>query len=483
MQLLLLLVLGAATMALFVRFSRSYSAESAQLLNWGLGAELATSVTPFVTGGVDYVGLEKRFFDITTLNPRIRIFLLDHTGRILFSSTDHALLARDSVAIEPVERFLTALYGTKTPLVGDDPATPAGKTIFSAATVPINHEKGYLYVLLDSGTSSAIAGVLESSYLARSSGLLFLLALLLTGVLAMVTISFLTKPLTGMTEAVKMLETGDYSRRVDYARNDELGMLARAYNSMADTLIDSMQQLAHTDRLRRELVANVAHDLRGPLTVAFGYLETITLRDIPLTDAARDKAIDAAARNVRSLCRLVDSLFELAAIEARDTAPQLKRIGLEDFFASLSLRFEQTATEAGVTIRTILPGSHCQILGDPGLLERALSNLIDNAIKYSPRGTAIELSADEVSAAAALRIRVRDTGPGIPSEDLERIFESFYRGAGATTGQPGTGLGLAIAQRIVKLHGSKLQVESTVGLGSCFFFDLPPCPAEHHLPS
>ena len=477
-QLVLLLVLGSFVILLLLRFSRSFLLESDQLLNWGLASELSSAVSPLVTDGIDYIGLEKRFFEIATLHPRIRLFLVDNEGQILASSIGRSEIHRNRISLSPLREVLSAQYATKTPILGDDPATADSKSIFSVAHISLKQNPGFLYVLIDSGRNNVVTDVLESSYITRSSIVLLLVFFALIWVVGVLAFSFLTKPLTKMTAAVRLLAVGDYSMRVEYQHDDELGVLANAYNAMADTLTETLQKLENTDKLRRELVANVAHDLRGPLTVAYGYLETISLKDVTLSDTAKDKAIDAATRNIRSLCRLVDSLFELAAIEARDSAPQMKPIELADFFETLVLRFEQLASESGISIHATTPAVAYSLIGDPGLLERAISNLIDNAIKYTPRGREVHLLA--VAEGNTARIEVADTGDGISKEDLARIFDSFYRSAATAESTSGTGLGLAIARRIVKLHSSELLVESTVGVGTRFYFSLAAAPAKSH---
>jgi signal transduction histidine kinase len=245
---------------------------------------------------------------------------------------------------------------------------------------------------------------------------------------------------------------------------------------MADTLVSTLEELRRADRMRRELVANVSHDLRSPLASIQGYLETLRMKAGSLDAADRRRYVRTALQNTQRLSALVEELFQLSKLESEQIDPTLEPFSPAELVQDVVVQYRPQAEDRGVTLKARLPDRHVRVEGDIGLVERVLSNLIDNAIHYTPEGGRV--CVDVESENGGVRIWVRDNGPGIPEDDLPHIFERFYRvdkSRDKTSG--GAGLGLAIAHKILDLHGQDLHVRSTVGEGTAFHFHLPTPPA------
>lgn len=271
-----------------------------------------------------------------------------------------------------------------------------------------------------------------------------LIALLTSQVLA----HGMTSPLREMTAAARAMARGDYSRRVRATSRDEVGELARAFNSMAAGLADA-------DRQRRELIANVSHELRTPITALRGMLENI----VDGVAAADPDTLASALAQTERLGRLVTELLDLSRLEAGAVPLNLLDVDLAAFLAEAVREAEVTAAGAGRDVRftfsaTDAPG---QLRADPGRLHQVLANLLDNAARHSPPGGLVLVAAR--AHRDGVMIEVTDEGNGIPPERRARVFERFTGGGYHAGGRDGgTGLGLAIARWAVELHGGTIAV-------------------------
>lgn len=275
----------------------------------------------------------------------------------------------------------------------------------------------------------------------------------------------LSRPLHDMSEAAEGLAHGDFDRRVAVAAaDDEVRRLADSFNYMAARLGD-------TERMRRELIANVSHELRSPLTSMRGFLQGILDGTIP--PGEQERYLRLAHEETRRLSRLVNDLLDLAALEAGDVRLAIAEVYPAAILRTAAAKMEPQAAAKGLRLAVELPDpAPGPVRGDPDRLEQVLINLLDNAIRFTPEGGGITLSARRQG--PVMEIAVRDTGPGIPREDLDRIWERFYKGDRARTRtKGGTGLGLAIARELVERQGGTIRAESRPGEGTTFTITLP----------
>lgn len=229
-----------------------------------------------------------------------------------------------------------------------------------------------------------------------------------------------------------------------------------------------MDQIRDGEQMRRDVIAQIAHDLKTPLASLQGYLETWLLQHPDAPDRAH---VEVALRNGRQLHRLVEQLLELARLEARQEALAMEPVAVVELAHDVIARFALEAGQQGVGLAVDAIDPAIQVEADIGKLERVLANLVDNAIRHTPRGGAVAIGV--VAAGGRVVLEVRDSGSGIAAEQLPRIFEARYRGRlAAADGTTHLGLGLAIVKRLLELHGSAIQVVSSPGHGAAFSFDL-----------
>jgi signal transduction histidine kinase len=469
--LILIVGLGLVLGSLGVQAARRYAQEAEQKLNRTLADDLAPRFQPSLRDSVDYAGIRATIQQMMGINRRIEIYLLEEDGTIKASFTGEAQsLAQRGVDLEPVDRFID---GAALPILGDDPLHRGHQVPFSATHVTIaGQESCYLYIVLDSGQYASMMDLVNDSAIMRTALQGLGLILLVTAGVGLLLFGGLTRRLRSMTSVMAAFERGDFDQRMDVTAQDEIGQLARCFNQMADTLVDTMEELRQSDRMRRELVANVSHDLRSPLASIQGYLETVLMKGEALDASERERYIRTSLRNTRRLNDLVAQLFELSKLDARDIEPQVEPFSLTELVQDVVMQFKPRAEENDIDLCADLPEQLTLVRADIALIERALSNLIDNALQYTQAGDAVRIAV--TNHGPMVTTRVRDTGAGIPDEDLPHIFDRFYRvEKSRNREQGGAGLGLAIAQKIVHLHDQQLEVESVLGEGTAFTFTLP----------
>ena len=346
---------------------------------------------------------------------------------------------------------------TQLPAEGaDDVAAGRRDSFFSDATISGSQVR-ILTMRFDDDTAVQIARSLDEvdSALSRIR-LLFLLvsltAVACAAVLGLAVSRTVLRPVRRLTEdAERIATTGNLNERTDASRSDELGRLAAAFNTMLAALRRSVNS-------QRQLVADASHELRTPLASARANLELVHIH-ATLSDEERRRLVDEALRELREMTSLVEELVELAHGDAETPAKERLRLDLlvEDVIEAAERR---TTTPIRAKLEPSL------VEASPSALARAIANLIDNALKWSPPGQAVEV---EVAGGV---VKVRDHGPGIDPADLPHVFDRFYRAPAART-LPGSGLGLAIVRQVAEAHGGSVTAERATNGGSLFILRLP----------
>ena len=274
----------------------------------------------------------------------------------------------------------------------------------------------------------------------------------------------LTRPLRELTEATEKVAKGDLEQQVPIRSKDELGELAASFNQMSS-------DLALSRDLRRQMTADIAHELRTPLTVVLGHTEALSEGQLPPDAETFEIIYDETIR----LNRLVEDLRTLSLSDAGELHLNRHRTSPGDLLERAAAARKSEAKAKDITLQIESAVELPAVNVDPDRMTQVLVNLLDNALRYTPAGGSISLSAQRIQEGVA--IIVKDTGPGIPPEDLSHLFERFYRGDKSRQREEGgTGLGLAIAKSLVESQGGQIRVESQLGEGATFIIELPAQP-------
>ena len=365
------------------------------------------------------------------------------------------VLATGDVEMQVAPRGATwavvPLYSASGNLLGGFVVQPLDRTL-DAAIAPLR--RGY-------------AGALGVALLAGIA-----VALVLAGALS----RRLVEPLRGITRGVERVGAGEYDVRLDDGLPGEIGRLAASVNTMAEQVSDAVETLRTADRMRRDLVTNVGHDLRTPLAALSAYAEEAERHLDGHDAAAAAAALASARRQAEHLARLVRDLFELSVLEAHPDALRLEPVPLGELLHDVAEQHRGLMARDGVVFALDLPAGLPILEADGARLVRLVGNLLDNARAHTPSGGTVSLRACAEGGDAV--VEVQDTGSGIDSDALPHLFSRYYRGTDARTRRgegagSGTGLGLAIAHETARRHGGHLTAESTVGQGSTFRLALP----------
>ena len=473
----IVLAIAALYAVLTLFATRHHLQVTEQRLNRDLARDLVADRNLVEEGRINDSALKEMFHDYMTINPSIEIYLIDLKGYILSFSADPGIVKRKRVSLEPVHAFLAG--DDAYPLLGDDPRSHDGQKAFSVTAVPSEEDpEGYLYVVLLGERVDSIAALLHTSFIARYSALALIVSVVVGSLAGLVVLRAMTHRLRRLTNHIDRFRAGGFRIFEPFAvtgpgSGDEIAQLGRAYDEMAARIGEQLDALEKTDALRREMVAHVSHDLRTPLATLHGYIETLKLKDAELESAERERYLAVALDQSERLRRLVGDLFELAKLDAHEQAPVCEPVSLAELVNDIAQKFQLEARRNGATIEIDAGDGLPMVNADIALVERVLENLIDNALSHSPDGGAIRIPV--VANGESVRVTVSDSGPGIAPEHLPRVFDRFYQAGNAHRGTAHAGLGLAIAKRIVELHGARLEVESTLGHGTAFSFQLPAC--------
>ena len=280
-------------------------------------------------------------------------------------------------------------------------------------------------------------------------------------VIAFVVFGPARRRLRAVQDATERLGGGDLDARAPEHGGDEVAAVARSFNKMAEELASRARALEAADSTRRQLLADVSHELMTPLTAMRGYIETLSMSELKLDGPTRERYLRIVTDETHRLENIIGDLLDLARLEGGGTSMRKERVDVKAIFTRVASRHERELQERGVRlVQRVEPGAEV-VIGDSDRLEQALQNLAANALRHTPEGGEIILSSTSVPDGSMLS--VRDTGGGIPDEHLPLIFERFYKVDAARKAAGGSGLGLSIVKAIVERHGGRISARNDNG--------------------
>ncbi len=459
---LLLLGFGAVVALLGRQLAAEHERELLQRLSHGLARHIVEhwpEVTQLHGDVADGAAREELLKMLMVVNPGIEVYLLDADGRVADYIGEPGMVRIPQVALPPVRSFLA---GAALPLRGTDPKGVGGDKIFSAAMFPPkpgdSRPPGYLYVVLEGQAREQVALGLGGKQWWHNVLLVIGVAMVATLLAGAVAFNQLTQPLHRLARRMRDFRLGDSGKPEASPRSgdDELGAIAGSFDAMALRLQQQLHAQREQAAAHREVIANVAHDLRTPLTALHGHVEALGRSDDALDEGLRRRHVAAALAQSDKVRRLSQQLFELATLQSTDQVLQRERFRIDELVADAVQKFELSATPPPVALDGPPPGRvDCD--GDLQLIERALTNLIDNAVRHAPHALPVRVSLQ--CDAATVQVLVEDHGPGLPEAWAMRL-DGGHPVRDPPIPRPGGGvggLGLAIAQRIAWLHGGSLR--------------------------
>lgn len=462
--LVVLLLMWAALVAVLAwRAAQQQESEVLQRMSHGLAAHIVEHWPELGAGAPEDPQAHKELLRmLMTVNPGIQVYVLDRDARVQTYIGEPGMVRQPQMDRVALQRFLD---GAPLPLYGTNPMGGASPRLFSAAPfAPApGRSAGYLYVVLDGANRSAVLGRVGQARIWQGVAWAAAGSLLLALLVGVFAVRRLTRPLDRLAREMAQFKLDapgsaipmpDPDTAAPLRGGDEVASLAAGFARLGARLREQQGQHQRQAAAHREVIANVAHDLRTPLTALHGHLEA--LRAGAPSPQQAQAHVDTALAQSDKLRRLTQQLFELATLQSMDQVLHSERFRLDELVADAVQKFGLLAPAGRVALASPAP-SAVECDGDLHLIERALTNLIDNALRHSPAEGAVEVSLQCNEAEVA--VLVADHGPGLPQE-LQRRLDAgesvrdpaVRRHAGGGMG----GLGLAIAQRIAALHGGRL---------------------------
>ena len=469
--LLLLMMIGGLVAYISLVVSNTYFDEANQKLHAELAQYTADHVQSFTeSGDIDTNSVKDIMHSMMVINPDVEVYMLDTEGNILTHVAPYKKVVRKKVDLASVQSFLQndkSIY-----IKGDDPRDLEGEKVFSAAPITKGDKLlGYYYIILASEERSDVLTSLRGPYTMKLAYKLIWIVFSCSLLLGLLAFWYQTRAFTRIKEVMEKFRNGNFSVRIDADEDSVFGPLSRTFNRMAGQIEEQFTKIASINDFRKELIANVSHDLRTPLAIIRGYTETLLLKEDEVDKNKRKEFLENIHDSSQRLGGLVNQLFELSKLENNQVQLVKEPFSLDELTHDLISSYEVLAAEKNITL-IHYPTPHLPLTyGDISLVERVIQNLLDNALKFTPNNGKIEIKLEKVG--DKIRFRILDNGVGIAENDLVAIFERYKSNDDSEEKKKGIGLGLAIAKKIIEMHDSSIEVSSKLNKGTSFSFQLP----------
>ncbi len=464
-------VLVAAILLWLIGGSMSrYSHAVTQSMNRSVAMYVSNESQLIANGVANTDALQQLAHHAMIINPAIEVYLLDKKGRILSYDLPDAQVVIDKVNLKPIKTFLEP--SAKLPILGDDPRSQDAQKVFSAFEVRFQDRlEGYVYIILEGHKQSLLENSILNSHVFQFSALA-LIACMAFGVLAaLIIFSRFTRRIQRMANQVDHFYASESNEVVDSEGKDELERLEAAFEDMQARIEHQLEHIRQSDDMRRELIANISHDLRTPLTNMQGYIDTLLLKQTELSQLQQKQYLEITRNHGIRLGRLIADLFELAKLDSSGVKPLMENFSVAELVHDVVQDFAIRANNKNVKLSVSGDLDDAKVTADIRLMERVMENLLDNALRHTPSGGGVHVTI--VRQPSGVKVMITDTGEGISPEDLPHVFDRFFHVRDREfDSAKSTGLGLAIVKRILDLHVFPIKVQSRLHEGTTFEFVL-----------
>lgn len=476
---LLFIILGFALLEINKRTVELFALETTQRVNRDIALHAAEDMPLLSEQGVNEAALKELAHHVMLINPIVEVYLLSAEGEVLSHALPKGTVELDRVDLAPIKRFLSG--NDPLPIVGDDPRAPVEQKVFSVSPIVSDGvTSGYLYTILNGRSFQKAQRSTADSHQLTIGRWTIGASVLLAIVAGLILFFLLTRRLTDLAKKVRLYRQGGFKGQIDVPasaraassnkKGDEITELHSAISAMSERIESQFNAIEHADKTRRDLVANVSHDLRTPLSSMQGYLELAISKQDEASKPELIEYVKTAHKHSRRLNSLVGDLFELAKLESQGLDLNCEVFSPLELMHDLVQEYQLEADKNGVRLSVSADSNASLANADIALVHRALENLVSNALKNTPANGEVLITA--FAEEETVRIEVVDDGTGIAEESMPFIFDRFYTRQSARP-EEGHGLGLAIVKRIMDLHQSHVTAKNGPHGGAVFSFWLP----------
>lgn len=469
--LMLMIIIGGVYVYVTATAANEFFLKTKQALYKDVASELTNEVPIFINDSLNEGAVQKIMMHHMKVNPTVEVYILDTLGKILTYDAPPEKIKKTHVSMVPIRELLRAKGESY--VLGNDPRNPDACKVFSVAKVGDDGGlKGYVYAILASEEYDSISSMLMGNFIYNVSLKTFIVTVIFAVFIGLISIRYLTKNLKVIEKGVANFSEGNYDQRIQLHSKGEFSHLAQCLNDMAGVISGNIEQLKSIEKLRRELVANVSHDLRTPIAVIHGYIETMLMKNESMSIEDRERFLKIALGSTENLENLVTDLFELSKLDSEKVELKKEKVNISELLNDLSNRYKLLAEKGDLTFEVTGEKEKVGFVEiDIALMERAIQNLIENSMKFTPRGGKVCVDIEMKNESVLLKIK--DTGVGIAEQYIPFVFDRYKKIDSDQYNSAGAGLGLAIVKRIADLHEIKIEVSSVINEGTTFTLTLP----------
>lgn len=467
------LIATPATVWVIITFLGIAFRGNQQQLHWDTAKNVAAILEAKQRDPYAEFSIKEQLDGITSVSPDIEIYLLTPAGEVRFSSLaepPEILRINDLKALQPLfelpEPIRSPELYCQNPRIVTEQREPC-----SLAEVTVGGEQLVVYII--AASAQRLANVNYAEAMAWKLGWVLGSLMILGGYFTAVSLERVSvrDQLIAISETLTSIHQGDFSARIRLPSSGEFSRTGKQLNDILDRFHQALQLANKLDVDRREMISNISHDLNTPLASALGYIRRLRAAGGTAEVVDQERFLQIACLNLETLERLIRELFELSTLETQEVKLEPVRFSILDMVTEEIIpALEPLAQEYGITLKSEYEESLPLVIADDKLIFRALSNIVQNAIRYNRPGGEVEVILKARD--SEVEVSVRDTGAGMEPGEIDKIFDRSYRGDPGRTKGAGSGLGLAIVKKILEFHHKTIRVESTVNIGSCFTFTL-----------
>ncbi len=462
--LLLVFLMITGTAALFMAITyysaQQYHQATTQLLNREVAEHIAKFTSPYERKGINKIIADSVFHNAMVLSPSIEVYFLDTTGRVIYFDAPEREILQRTVPLDPIRKYISE--EGKIFITGRDPRDPDEEKIFSAAKVNVaGKDHGYIYVILGSKEFRVASHILYNSHIGNLLLKAFMFVIISSIIITWLYLRRVEKRFNRMIAVLERFKKGDYNARFQNEKSSEFSVFTESFNTMAELLVRNINNLKRSEEERKQLVVNISHDLRTPLSIARGYAETLSIqkKENQLQPGKQDEYTQLIVQKITQVEHMVTQLFELSRIESAEIIPHKQPFIFSEIVLEIINSLMLPASHKNITIECFECSDFSWINADIKLMESVVQNILINAISYSKEKSAVRVSMKQVK--KKLVFVVENLGDTLPNDLLEWINAASDRDSDIRPQK--SMIGLTIVKRIIHLHQFDLRVTSGKG--------------------
>lgn len=462
-------LLGSLFVCITYLATLHYYQATTQRLNKDVAGHIARFTSPFENNGLNRKTADSIFFDAMVLSPSVEVYFLDTTGKVLYYHAPDSVIKQRQIPLQPLQQYM-ASKGREY-IKAPDPKVPGENKIFSAAEVISNGRKvGYIYVILGGNNYQTVSQLLFGDHIMALALQGIAVVIALSIIISLIYIGRIRKNLVKMTQVLNAYEQGNYAARFSEKNYNEFTPIAESFNKMADLLTYNIDRLQLSEKARKDFIANISHDLRTPLTVVRGYVETLQEESLNGTaDTARVVSITGLMyKKLEQLEVMIIQLFELSKMEAIGFRLLREPFNVAELIEEMVMGLQKTAQRSHIRLSSSGLQEMAWIEADIALVERCIQNLLDNAIRNTAENGVVEITLIR-KAPKKYVINIQNTHAALAPDLVQWINSDAVHADHLVRAR--RGLGLSIVKKILQLHGYAFRVVSN-GDWVCFTLEL-----------